>query len=85
MSSLIKRARGAVAILAATVLLVIPIQASAAEPSPSSDTSLSVFTVNGSAVLDTQTVSLPVGTTEVPVVATTTNANAKWVRYVARK
>ncbi|MEI7419252.1 MAG: hypothetical protein WCK24_00145, partial [Actinomycetes bacterium] len=76
MSLLISRARGLVSILAATVLIILPIQVSAASASAGTDTSLSVFTVNGNAVVDDQTVLLPVGTTSAAVVATTTNPEA---------
>ena len=76
MSLLITRARGLVSILAATVLIILPIQVSAASASAGTDTSLAVFTVNGNAVVDDQTVSLPVGTTTVTVVAETTDPEA---------
>ena len=76
MSSLFSRTRGLVSILAATVLLVLPIQVNTASASTGIDTSLSVFTVNGSSVVDNQTVSLPVGTKSVAVVAETTNPAA---------
>jgi len=76
LSLLITRARGLVSILAATVLIILPIQVSAASASAGTDTSLSVFTVNGNAVVDDQSVSLPVGTTSVTVVAETTDPEA---------
>jgi len=48
-----------------------------AEPNgPSSDTSLSTFTINGRAVTNGGTIHFPYGTTSVTVVATKTNANA---------
>ena len=76
MSLIISRTRGLVSILAAAVLIILPIQVSAASASTGTDTSLSVFTVNGNAVVDDQSVSLPVGTTSVTVVAETTDPEA---------
>ncbi|NBR64840.1 MAG: hypothetical protein EBT65_02665 [Actinobacteria bacterium] len=76
MSSLIKRARGLVSVLAAAVLIVIPIHTSAASASPGADTSLSVFTVNGNNVSDGDTVTLPAETSSVDAVAFPTDNEA---------
>ena len=76
MSLSINRVRGFVAILAAAVLFILPIQATAANANTGTDTSLSVFTVNGVAVVDKQTVPIAAGEFEVPVVATPTDPNA---------
>ena len=76
MSLSINRVRGFVAILAATVLFVLPIQATAANANTGTDTSLSVFTVNGVAVVDKQTVPVLAGEFEVAVVATPTDPTA---------
>jgi hypothetical protein len=72
----INRVRGFVAILAAAVLFILPIQATAANANTGTDTSLSVFTVNGVAVVDKQTVPIAAGLFEVPVVATPTDPTA---------
>ena len=79
MSLSINRVRGFVAVLAAAVLFVLPIQVSAANANTGTDTSLSAFTVNGVAVIDKQTLALPAGTTEATVVATPTDPNASRV------
>ncbi len=76
MSLSINRVRGFVAILAATVLFILPIQATAANANTGTDTSLSVFTVNGVAVVDKQTVPIEAGVFEVAVVATPTDPTA---------
>ena len=76
MSLSINRVRGFVAVLAATVLFILPIQATAANANTGTDTSLSVFTVNGVAVVDKQTVPIAAGIFEVAVVATPTDPNA---------
>lgn len=76
MSLSINRVRGFVAVLAAAVLFVLPIQVSAANADTGTDTSLSVFTVDGKAVVDKQTVALSADTFEVAVVATPTDPNA---------
>ena len=76
MSLSINRVRGFVAILAAAVLFILPIQATAANANTGTDTSLSVFTVNGVAVVDKQTVPIAAGVFEVPVVATPTDPAA---------
>ena len=77
MSLLITRTRGLVSILAATVLILVPLNSSAAKADGlGTDTSLSVFTVNGTSVVDDQTVTLPPNTTSVDVVATTTDEQA---------
>jgi hypothetical protein len=65
-----------VAILAAAVLFILPIQATAANANTGTDTSLSVFTVNGVAVVDKQTVPVLAGVFEVDVVATPTDPTA---------
>jgi hypothetical protein len=72
----INRVRGFVAILAATVLFILPIQATAANANTGTDTSLSVFTVNGVAVVDKQTVPIAAGEFDVTVVATPTDPAA---------
>ena len=76
MSLSINRLRGLVAVLAATVLFILPIQATAANANTGTDTSLSVFTVNGVAVVDKDTVPIAAGIFEVTVVATPTDSNA---------
>ncbi len=76
MSLSINRVRGFVAILAAAVLFILPIQATAANANTGTDTSLSVFTVNGVAVVDKQTVPIAAGEFDVIVVATPTDPAA---------
>ncbi|NDD78927.1 MAG: hypothetical protein EBZ41_03550 [Actinobacteria bacterium] len=76
MSLLISRTRGLVAILAAAALIIVPVKLSAAKADPFTDTSLNVFTVNGTSVSDDQTVTLPSNTSTVDVVAQTSNPDA---------
>ncbi|NDD25801.1 MAG: hypothetical protein EB103_02845, partial [Actinobacteria bacterium] len=75
MSSLISRTRGLVSILAAAVLVLAPMQVSASN-AVGTDTSLQTFTVNGQAVEDGSSVTLPIGTTSVAVVAEATDIDA---------
>lgn len=70
MSLLISRTRGLVSLLAAAVLILVPLNVSAANAEGlGTDTSLSVFTVNGTQVTDNQTVTLEPHTSSVVVVA----------------
>ncbi|MEY3405994.1 MAG: hypothetical protein RLZZ556_66, partial [Actinomycetota bacterium] len=75
MSSLISRTRGLVSILAAAVLVLAPMQVSASN-AVGTDTSLQTFTVNGQTVEDGSSVTLPIGTTSVAVVAEATDPDA---------
>ena len=75
MSSLISRTRGLVSILAAAVLVLAPMQVSASS-AVGTDTSLQTFTVNGQTVEDGSSVTLPIGTTSVEVVADATDPDA---------
>ena len=63
--------RGRVAILAAAMLIFLPINSSIASADDTPDTTLAVFTVNGTAITSNdQVVDLPLGTSSVDVVAT---------------
>ncbi|MEY4418104.1 MAG: hypothetical protein RIQ88_542, partial [Actinomycetota bacterium] len=77
MSTLKARVRGLASVLTAATLILIPLHVSAAKADgASSDTSLSVFTVNGNSVSDNDVINLSAGTTSVTVNAETNDPDA---------
>ncbi|MFM8927770.1 MAG: beta strand repeat-containing protein, partial [Rhodoluna sp.] len=79
MSLLNTRIRGLVAVLAALAMILVPLNVSSSSAAISDDTSLSVFTVNGTTVQDGDTQTLPPNTTSVDVVALATDPGASVV------